>query len=249
MSFSQELQAALAPKHLLNHPFYQSWTRGELSRETLQDYAEQYFHHVQAFPRYISATHSICESLEDRQLLLENLQDEEGGAHSKPHPQLWQQFGVAVGSTPEKMENAKTAPMTAELIENFFSVARSSYAEGLCGLYTYEHQVPEIATTKIDGLKRFYGVQDEAGLEFFTVHEKADIWHRQQCEKLIDALPVADQEKAKAAALKVADSLWNFLSGIQARAEARGLSTGALAQAEGKQGGCMTACGCSGQAA
>ena len=233
MSFSQELQAALAPKHLLNHPFYQSWTRGELSRETLQDYAEQYYHHVQAFPRYISATHSICEDLESRKLLLENLNDEEGGAHSAPHPYLWQQFGEAVGSTKAKMDAAPLAPSTSALISDFFGVARSSYAEGLCGLYTYEHQVPEIATTKIDGLKKFYGVQDEKGLEFFTVHETADVWHRQQCEKLIDALPVEDQAKAKTAALKVADALWNFLSGIQARAETR----------EGKAG-CGTMCGC-----
>ena len=40
------------------------------------------------------------------------------------------------------------------MIDNFFSQARSSYAEGLASLYTYERQIPEIAETKIQGLKK-----------------------------------------------------------------------------------------------
>ena len=48
-----------------------------MNREIIKDYAEQYYQHVKAFPRYISATHSICEDIEKRRILLENLQDEE----------------------------------------------------------------------------------------------------------------------------------------------------------------------------
>ena len=40
------------------------------------------------------------------------------------------------------------------MIENFFCQARKSYAEGLASLYTYERQIPEIAETKIQGLKK-----------------------------------------------------------------------------------------------
>ena len=62
---------------MLNHPFYKSWNEGKLTREIIKDYAEQYYQHVKAFPRYISATHSLCEDLDKRKILLENLQDEE----------------------------------------------------------------------------------------------------------------------------------------------------------------------------
>jgi pyrroloquinoline-quinone synthase len=55
--FSKELNAKLDEFHLLKHPFYQAWNEGKLSREIIKDYAEQYYHHVKAFPRYISATH------------------------------------------------------------------------------------------------------------------------------------------------------------------------------------------------
>ena len=62
--FSQELNKKLDQYHLLNHPFYKSWNEGKLTREIIKDYAEQYYQHVKAFPRYISATHSICEDID-----------------------------------------------------------------------------------------------------------------------------------------------------------------------------------------
>ena len=71
--FSKELNKKLDKYHLIKHPFYKSWNEGKLTREIIKDYAEQYYQHVKAFPRYISATHSICEDLEKRKILLENL--------------------------------------------------------------------------------------------------------------------------------------------------------------------------------
>ena len=61
--FSKELDKKLDEYHLLKHPFYKSWNEGKLTREIIKDYAEQYYQHVKAFPRYISAAHSLCESL------------------------------------------------------------------------------------------------------------------------------------------------------------------------------------------
>ena len=66
--FSKELNKKLDKYHLLNHPFYKSWNEGKLTREIIKDYAEQYYQHVKAFPRYISATHSICEDLDKRRI-------------------------------------------------------------------------------------------------------------------------------------------------------------------------------------
>ena len=69
--FSKELNKKLDRYHLLTHPFYQVfWNEGKLTREIIKDYAEQYYQHVKAFPRYISATHSICEDLDKRKIKL-----------------------------------------------------------------------------------------------------------------------------------------------------------------------------------
>ena len=213
--FSKELNKKLDEYHLLKHPFYKSWNDGKLTREIIKDYAEQYYQHVKAFPRYISATHSLCEDLEKRRILLENLQDEE--KKGADHPTLWKNFALAIGADVEKIEEVKKYDFTKELIDNFFKNARLSYAEGLGSLYTYERQVPEIADTKIRGLKNHYGVNSKKGLEFFEVHKEADVYHREACEKLLDGLSKKEQDKAEKAALSTAKYLWNFLSGMAAK--------------------------------
>jgi len=210
--FSKQLNEKLVKYHLLNHPFYKSWNEGKLTREIIKDYAEQYYQHVKAFPRYISATHSMCEDIEKRKILLENLQDEE--SRDGDHPKLWRNFASAMGSSKEEIKSVKEEKFTTELIENFFKNAKSSYAEGLASLYTYERQIPEIAETKIRGLKKHYGVTSKEGLEFFEVHKAADVYHRQACEKLLDGLSNDEQEKAEKSALSTAKYLWNFLTGM-----------------------------------
>ena len=213
--FSEQLNKKLDEYHLLNHPFYKSWNEGKLTREIIKDYAEQYYQHVKAFPRYISATHSLCADIEKRKILLENLQDEEN--RDKDHPKLWRNFAFAMGSNKKEIESVKEEKFTSELIENFFKNGRASYAEGLASLYTYERQIPEIAETKIRGLKNHYGVTSKEGLEFFEVHKAADVYHREACEKLLDDLSPEEQKKAEVSALSTAKYLWNFLSGIAAK--------------------------------
>jgi len=210
--FSKELDKKLDEYHLLKHPFYKSWNEGKLTREIIKDYAEQYYQHVKAFPRYISAAHSLCEDIEKRKILLENLQDEEN--KDKDHPKLWRNFAAAMGSKKEDIDSVKKEKFTKELIENFFKNGRASYAEGLASLYTYERQIPEIAETKIKGLKNHYGVISKEGLEFFEVHKKADKYHRAACEKLLDGMSKEEQIKAEKSALSTAKYLWNFLTGM-----------------------------------
>ena len=80
---------------MLKHPFYQAWVNGGLELSAIKEYAAQYYHHVCAFPRYVSGIHSNCEDLYTRQQLLENLIDEERGEEN--HPELWKRFGEGVG--------------------------------------------------------------------------------------------------------------------------------------------------------
>ena len=144
--------------------------------------------------------------------LLENLQDEE--TKDGDHPKLWKNFAMSVGASENEIEKVKPYNFTKEMIDNFFVQARKSYAEGLASLYTYERQIPEIAETKIQGLKKYYGVNSKEGLEFFETHKSADVIHRAECEKLLDNLSKEEQKKAEKASIKTAQFLWNFLSGM-----------------------------------
>src|SRR4051794_3140294 len=100
------LDEQIAAKHLLTHPFYLAWTRGELSCEALQDYAQQYYHHVAAFPTYLSAVHSKCDDQPTRRQILDNLNDEEAG--SPNHPELWLQFADSLGAKCNQPANTET---------------------------------------------------------------------------------------------------------------------------------------------
>lgn len=211
---SSVFSLALESLHMLKHPFYQDWMRGTLSRETLQDYVRQYSAHVRAFPRYVSAIHSQCEDERARQILLENLNDEEGLNHGVSHPELWLRFAEGLGVSREEMKSAKFRGAIEKVTETFFGFARSSFHEGLGALYAYEAQVPEIAESKIAGLKEYYSLQDPRAIEFFKVHQTADVYHRQAVEKILQALPEKEKQEALQAAKVAAQSLWDFLTEV-----------------------------------
>lgn len=202
---------------LLSHPFYQAWMKGELSKETLRDYAAQYFTHVDAFPRYLGAIHSHCADSKLRRQILENLNDEEGVGYPASHPDLWVQFAEGMGCTRGDVLGTKPRQAITRVKNTFMAYARSSFAEGLGALYAYESQVPEVANSKIEGLIRMYGITDEKTLQFFKVHATADIEHRDVIRNMIESLSASDQEKAHKAAREAAESLWDFLSEVYDR--------------------------------
>ena len=211
MTLTEKIKEATAPYQLLNHPFYQDWNQGKLSKETIKKYAGQYFFHVDCFPRYISATHSNCERLDHRKILLENL-NEEDGMQAKAHIDLWGQFCKALGYDSKELGNEEKFESIDILIATFFKFARSSYEEGLSSLYSYERQVPEIAETKIEGLKKYYDIDQKEDLAFFSVHKEADIFHRKACETLLNQIAIEDHEKCVQAAVASSKALWQFLS-------------------------------------
>ena len=207
----KSLADTLSSLHLLKHPYYQAWNDGSLPASSLRSYAAQYFHHVQAFPRYLSATHSLCESAEGRKVLLENLTEEEGGQVN--HPELWARFAEGLGVTREELASAQAEPATRRLVDTFMTHARASYARGLGALYAYEHQVPAVAEFKTDALKKFFGVDDPRALQFFDVHRQADVWHTEQIDGLLAALSDEEFAEAEQAAKDAASALWGFLDG------------------------------------
>jgi pyrroloquinoline-quinone synthase len=214
-SIIAELDSMVSARHLLSHPFYQEWTAGTLSRAALRDYAAQYYRHVAAFPRYLSAIHSRCDDLPTRQAMLENLIEEERGERN--HPELWMRFAEGVGVAREEVRDAVPHAATRELVETFTRLSQSgTTAEGLAALYIYESQMPAVADAKIDGLKRFYGITDEDALAFFSVHREADVDHARTGAALIEqrATTVLQQAALVAAAAQALDALWAMLDGV-----------------------------------
>lgn len=214
MLVHERLDSIIRARHLLSHPFYQAWSAGTLSKETLRAYAGQYFRQVDSFPRFVSSVHSRCPEIEARKVLTENLADEE--IHGTDHPELWLRFAEGLGATRDEVRDAAPLPETTKLVDTFFDVASGDWTAGLAALYAYESQVPDVSTSKIDGLRRFYGIDDARTLSFFSVHQRYDVEHARKVASLLDRH--ADAATAEAACTRAADALWGFLDGVSAAA-------------------------------
>jgi len=216
MTVSSRIDSKVAERAMLSHPFYQAWTEGRLPLDTLRSYARQYFHHVEAFPRAVSAVHSACPDRDGRRMLAENLAEEEGiEAGKQDHASLWLMFAGGLGEGEDAVRAQELNPETEALIATFRRLSHQSYAAGLGALYAYESQFPGVASAKIEGLIDRYGIRDEQTLRFFKVHENADVEHSRVCGELLDRLPETEREEAVAAAEELAQALWNFLSGVE----------------------------------
>ncbi len=215
------MKSIIESRHLLKHPYYQAWECGMLPASSLQHYAAQYFHHVQAFPRYLSAIHSQMKTVEERQSILENLIDEERGTEN--HPELWLRFAEGMGITRQEVMASQPEPAVRNIMETFLGSARNSAAQGLGALYAYESQVPQIAEFKIAALKKFYlqnqtPADQQRTLRFFEVHRQADVYHTEAVESLINGLPAEQKAEAEVACKKAADALWSFLDSMPIQA-------------------------------
>ncbi|MFN2507789.1 MAG: CADD family putative folate metabolism protein [Chthoniobacterales bacterium] len=204
----------IAAKHLLTHPFYLAWTRGELSKEALTDYAQQYYHHVAAFPTYLSALHAQCDDQATRRQILSNLIDEEAGDPN--HPELWLRFTEALGSSRDEVRSTEKQNETAGLINSFRDICgNGSSAEGLAALYAYESQIPSVSESKIEGLKKHYGLTDPTAYEYFSVHVEADREHSAAEREMLSNYVDDDNAVSITAAVeRILNALWAMLSGV-----------------------------------
>jgi pyrroloquinoline-quinone synthase len=222
--FFEKLDERIAKYDLLCHPFYKAWSAGELTRDDLREYAQDYYHHVEAFPSYLAAFGLRLEDGELRRAVLANMCDEKGvdgapGREAIPHSELWLDFAEGMGSTRNLEWHAPLAEVR-QLVRHFQCVAsEATPEEGLAAFYAYESQVPRIAQEKERGLREMYKADDKT-CGYFSLHATADVYHsrvwKKQLEKRIAANPDA-ADRALAAAEAAARMLWQALDGIEAR--------------------------------
>ncbi len=206
------IDAAIAERHLLQHPFYQDWQAGKLSREALQLYAAQYYRHVEAFPKHLRVLAARTEG-PLQGLIQENLAEEENPAG--PHPRLWRDFAAALGVGEDDITCCPTLPGTQAVVEKFREICGDRpVAEAVAALYAYESQVPEIAATKIDGLGKFYGIDKSEALAYFAVHEETDKVHRAAWRAWLEVHAQGDEDEIVGTAQEALDALWGALDAV-----------------------------------
>lgn len=185
---------------------------GKLSRASLQLYAAQYYRHVEAFPKHLRVLAARTEG-PLRDIVLENLAEEEDP--NGPHPKLWRDFAAALGVSEDDVTRCPALPGTQAVVETFREIVGDRpVAESVAALYAYESQVPEIASTKIDGLKKFYGINQPEALAYFTVHEQADRGHRAAWRNWLEQHATGSEEEILATTNEALDALWGALDAV-----------------------------------
>jgi len=221
--FWSRFEERVAPYNLLQHPFYQAWSKGELTREDLREYAAEYWHHVSAFPTYLSALHARLPDGEMRREVLRNLAEEEGvdSATARPHSDLWMDFATGMGASRDEVIGRRLQPEMTALVATFRELMREgTAASAMAALYAYESKVPAISSTKAKGLAEHYATEGAAA-RYFTLHQTADVAHASVWRELIDKELAAgsseDEEAALDAGERAAKALWIALDGVERR--------------------------------
>lgn len=207
-----QLDQAFDDKRLLDHPFYKAWAAGRLSTDALAHYAGQYWRQVEAFPSYLGSLRERLDEGSARDTVEDNLADELDGDHQG----LWLRFAEAVGVSAVDVHGAPLEPETRVCVGAFRNgTSARSTAFGLGMLYAYESQTPDVARTKVQGLRDHYGI-DGDGVSYFELHADLDVEHSAQLVTAIDEVAATPdgRAEAEAGARAGAEAIWTLLDGV-----------------------------------
>ncbi|HSS94017.1 MAG TPA: hypothetical protein VLR46_08505, partial [Candidatus Dormibacteraeota bacterium] len=101
----QTLDDVTARWNLLEHSFYQRWTKGTLTHDELCEYVGQYAHIVRAVPAWLEKVRGGDEAEVARHV-----------AEEQSHVALWNKFGEALGLSADAILSTPANAATAELI-------------------------------------------------------------------------------------------------------------------------------------
>jgi pyrroloquinoline-quinone synthase len=198
------LDAVHARWNVLEHPFYERWSAGGLTRADLALYAGQYRRAVVALA---AASHAAARAADgpDRDALAAHAGEEAA------HVALWDRFAAAAGTDgPRPAE-----PETAECAKAWTGEGRDLLGH-LVALYAIESAQPAIARVKADGLREHYGFPTGPATAYFDLHAERDAEHAAEARELIERrLEDADEDALVAEAERVLRANWTLLDGVE----------------------------------
>jgi pyrroloquinoline-quinone synthase len=190
--------------NVLEHPFYERWSRGELSRADLALYAGQYRHAVVALAKASEGAARAASSAERAELAAH-------AGEEAAHVKLWDAFAAAAGTG----EPQPAEPETAACVEAWTGEGRGLLGH-LVALYAIESAQPEIARVKADGLRDHYGFAAGPATAYFDLHVVRDREHAADARALIaERLDGADEDSLVAEAERVLAANWRLLDGVE----------------------------------
>ena len=169
MNIIKKIDEMIETRSLLKHPFYQMWSDGKLSQDTLAGYSKEYFQLVKAVPSFMTP---IIEQAPNSAIseLIANQQEE------SDHVKLWIDFAGEIGVSEDELMQYTGLTKTRKAVSDLNELM-NTYEGGACAMYAFEKEIPKISQTKLDGLAKFYGITGDEATEYFKLHTEADIRH------------------------------------------------------------------------
>ena len=169
MNLIKQIDQMIEERSLLKHPFYEMWSDGKLTLESLTGYSKEYFQLVKAVPEFMSPIIKQAPDTEINELVANQKEESD---HIKP----WIRFAGALGVSESELTNYEGLAKTQQAVFDL-SELMNTYEGGSCAMYAFEKEIPKISQTKLEGLAEFYGMTSEDATEYFKLHTEADIRH------------------------------------------------------------------------
>jgi pyrroloquinoline-quinone synthase len=178
MNIIQKIDEMIEERSLLKHPFYQMWSDGKLTKESLAGYSKEYFQLVKAVPAFMTP---IIEKAPDTVVgeLVENQQEESD--HIKP----WIAFAGELGISEDELISYSGTTKTQKAVSDLNQLM-VTFDGGASAMYAFEKEIPKISQTKLDGLAEFYGMTNDEATEYFKLHTEADIRHAASWRNILE---------------------------------------------------------------
>ena len=169
MRVLERMDAMIEERSLLRHPFYRSWSAGELDLSSLAGYSKEYFQLVKAVPGFMDG--AVWQAPPEQRAELEANRAEE-----ESHIAPWRAFAASLGVPTGDLDSYAGLEKTQRAVKDMASLM-SSYEAAAAAMYAFEKEIPAISQAKLDGLAQFYGIYSPEATEYFRLHKEADVRH------------------------------------------------------------------------
>ena len=211
-NFFKKLDNEIEERSVLKHVFYQLWSQGKLTIDNLCGYSKEYFQLVKMVPSFVDNIACMITDPSIKLSISQNIREE------NEHIEPWIAFADALGVPRNELLNYTGAFKTNDAVSALGRLTKYSLQEAAAAMYAYEIELPKISSSKIDGLKKFYGIDSGTNAtNYFEIHKEVDIRHAGLWRTILSGIPLTNKNKHVIfnSAIKAQEALNNLLDSVQ----------------------------------
>ncbi|HXV48758.1 MAG TPA: iron-containing redox enzyme family protein [Candidatus Binatia bacterium] len=216
-SFHNQLVAVRDRNHSKDHPFFELWATGKLTKEQSAFYCTQHYHYVGEYLNWLAYEASQIPQRDVKAYLFENLGDEENP--DDRHLDMLKDYVAASGVERNSVETAIVLPGTDQLQNwGWRLVYQTAWPAAVAGMFIgLESQFLDICKKVVPALHKHYGYKPHAReIRFFEEHVYADEIHGAKGFAIVEKYCTTPE--LKALALKQVEEAtirrWRYMNSI-----------------------------------